>query len=465
MPMLSGLDFRLKFLRMDTASKAALKKAKPIVAAKMDEILDEFYVFIMDDPNLKHLFKTDAIIAHAKRAQKSHWLNTIFSGNFGQEYLHSAHTIAKTHERIALKPEFYLGAYELVLERLMEHIDLAFSPTLLDCLLGHRQQKLQALSHMRNAIFKAVILDIGLVIDVYFSEVQKRNAGILDDLANQFEANVGDVVSVVSKSAANMKKISTSMASAANKSSEQADLVATAANQASSNVQTVATAAEELSASISEIGRQVTTSAQMSQDAVAQTTQTNAVIAKLCDNVQEISTIVDLINGIADQTNMLALNAAIESERAGQAGKGFAVVAGEVKALAQQTSEATQEIVEHISGIQSLTDQSVSGITTIQKTVAHMDDIATAIAAAVEEQSAATAEISRNVLEAATGTKNVTTNITGVSKNAGQTGRAAEDVKDSADNLANQSSSLSCQVTNFVTVMRSQNQGKSVKSL
>jgi methyl-accepting chemotaxis protein len=274
------------------------------------------------------------------------------------------------------------------------------------------------------------------------------------EMASGFETAVGTIVKTVSDAAAAMESAAQALSATAETATRQATAVAAASEQASSNVQTVATAGEELSSSIGEIGRQVTQSTQIAGQAVDQAHKTDAQVQGLADAAHRIGEVVSLINDIAAQTNLLALNATIEAARAGEAGKGFAVVASEVKSLANQTAKATEEIGQQIAGIQSATKDSVEAIKVIGKTIGEINEIATTIASAVEEQSAATQEIARNVQQAAKGTQDVSSNITGVTQAASETGVAAKQVLGSAKDLSKQAELLRGQVETFLARVR-----------
>jgi methyl-accepting chemotaxis protein len=273
-------------------------------------------------------------------------------------------------------------------------------------------------------------------------------------MASAFESTVEGVVNTVSSASTELHSSAESLASTAEETSRQATAVAAATEQASSNVQTVATASEELSASISEIGRQVEQSAQISQKAVEQARSTSATVNGLSTAAQRIGDVVKLIEAIASQTNLLALNATIEAARAGEAGKGFAVVASEVKTLANQTSKATEEISTQISAMQSATGQTVSAIEGITATISHINEIATAIASAVQEQGAATREISGNVEQAAKGTAEISSNINGVTRASEETGAAATQVLGASGELSKQAEKLQKEVDHFIHALR-----------
>ena len=284
------------------------------------------------------------------------------------------------------------------------------------------------------------------------ADAEKRAA--MERLANDFELSVNGVVLAVTESAEQLQASATQMSSTAQETKRQVRAVANASEQASTNVQTAASAAEELSSSISEIGRQVEHSTNIAGKAVQDVARTGETVQALADAAQRIGNVVNLISEIASQTNLLALNATIEAARAGEAGKGFAVVAAEVKNLAAQTARATNEISGQVAAIQSATGASVEAMQGIGATIDEMREIAASIAAAVEQQGAATQEIARNVQEAAAGADEVSGGVHGVTQAAEETGAASQEVQNLAQTLGDQSAMLRQEVESFLELVR-----------
>ncbi|MGP0058804.1 MAG: methyl-accepting chemotaxis protein [Beijerinckiaceae bacterium] len=273
-------------------------------------------------------------------------------------------------------------------------------------------------------------------------------------LADEFEAAVGGIVNVVSAASSKLATTATILTRTADTNQQLSTAAAAASEEASMSVQSVAAGSEELAASVSEIARQVDQSSKIASEAVEQARKTDARMAELSQAAQRIGEVVKLITAVAQQTNLLALNATIEAARAGEAGRGFAVVAQEVKALATQTAKATGEIASQVTGMQTATRDSVGAIMEITTTINRISEIAKLIAAAVEEQGAATHEISQSVQKIAGGAAKVAANVTEVSRSANETGSASVQVLTSAQTLSNESNHLKVEVEKILKVVR-----------
>jgi methyl-accepting chemotaxis protein len=283
---------------------------------------------------------------------------------------------------------------------------------------------------------------------------REERAAAMAQLADQFEGAVGEIVETVSSASTQLEASAGTLSTTAERAQELTTMVAAASEEASTNVQSVASASEEMASSVNEIGRQVQESARIAGEAVAQARKTHHRVNELSEASRRIGDVVELINTVASQTNLLALNATIEAARAGEAGRGFAVVATEVKALAEQTAKATEEIRRQISDIQNATQDSVSAIEEIGVTIGRISEISSTIASAVEEQGAATQEVARNVQQAAQGTQQVASNITDVQRGADATGAASSQVLTFAQSLSQESSRLKSEVGRFLEMVR-----------
>jgi methyl-accepting chemotaxis protein len=286
------------------------------------------------------------------------------------------------------------------------------------------------------------------------AEATAERKSLLARLAGDFEAVVGNIVGAVSSASGELTTAATTLTTTAETTQQLSTTVAAASEEASTNVQSVAASAEEMATSIGEIGRRVQESSEIAGEAVGQAQKTDERIGKLAQAASRIGDVVKLITAIAEQTNLLALNATIEAARAGAAGKGFAVVAQEVKQLAAQTAKATSEISGQIGEMQAATQDSVAAIKEIGVTISRISEIATTIASAVEEQGAATQEISRNVQQAAAGTAKVAGNIADVNAGAARTGAASGEVLSAAQLLSQQSDRLTTEVQKFLATVR-----------
>ena len=298
------------------------------------------------------------------------------------------------------------------------------------------------------------VRDLEQAEDAAQKRASEERRAAMQGLADDFERSVNGVVQSVTSSAAGMQATAESMTGLARDASSRAMTVSEASQKASGNAGTVAAAAEELASSVAEISRQVTQSTEIANRAVEDAERTNSTVQVLSNGAEKIGEVVQLIHTIAAQTNLLALNATIEAARAGDAGRGFAVVASEVKALANQTAKATEEISAQVSTMQSTTHEAVDAISNISRTIAQMNEIALSISSAVEEQGAATSEIARNIQSAAAGSDEISHHIGGVSSAAEATGSAASDVLVNAQELDGQAGMLRSAVNEFLTKVR-----------
>jgi methyl-accepting chemotaxis protein len=292
------------------------------------------------------------------------------------------------------------------------------------------------------------------------AQERERNVGAsarqqaMEAHVGEFETMVRETLQQLGDASNQMRTTSSSLSAVSRQTNERVEVAQRASGEASMSVESVASASEELSASINDISQQAQHAAGIASRAVSQARDTDGTVQGLAKSAGRIGEVVGLINTIAAQTNLLALNATIEAARAGDAGRGFAVVASEVKSLASQTAKATEEISEQIADIQKVAGEAIDAIKSIGGIIGEVNEVATAIAAAVQEQGAATQEISRSTQHAAHGTKNVSDNITGVKADADAAAAAADDVNLASKTLETQSQQLGSQVTQFLGKIR-----------
>ncbi|MHB8270508.1 methyl-accepting chemotaxis protein [Bradyrhizobium sp.] len=306
-------------------------------------------------------------------------------------------------------------------------------------------------------IFKDNMIETERLRAEQLADQQARSLQRRDErlrLASAFQDAVGSIVDKLSSEATELEAAASTLTRTAETTLELSGVVSGASGEASCNIRSVAAAIEQMTSSVGEIGRQVLESSSIAQSAVEYAKTTDARITALSQAAGRIGDVVKLITGIAEQTNLLALNATIEAARAGDAGRGFAVVAQEVKALAAQTAKATEEIDVQISGMQSATRESVEAIKQIGTVILRISEVSGMIAAAVEEQSAATREIARNVQMASSGAAQVGGAIADVHQGAADTGSASGQVLSSAQSLSGQASQLKLEVDNFLASIR-----------
>ena len=291
-------------------------------------------------------------------------------------------------------------------------------------------------------------------------EIEEREQARLDrqnlvnNLADQFERTVGDVVAGVAAASSQLQSTASSMAGSAEESTRQTSEVAKSMEEANAGATAAAAASDEFAMSIGEISRQAASSAELARKATDSAQQADVTISALSASAEEVGQIVELIQTIAQRTNLLALNASIEAARGGEAGRGFAVVASEVKELAMQTSRATEQVAQQIRDMQDTTGASVNALRMIAQQVEQLESTAVSIASAVDQQSVAGQDLARSIDIAARNTDRVSSHVEDLRDLSLSTGAAASQVLSSATDLEEQATTLRGQVQNFLTKVR-----------
>ena len=427
LPLSSAFDLssRLAYLHLGAADAAQLQRIKPVIMAALPDILECLYTVILKQPVLENKFASAQHVASARDAQARHWA-TLFEGHFDAAYCASVQRIGLAHFRIGLTPQWYIGAYTFVLSALLEQV--ARSHARMFSGPGVWRQMVAC----QQAVTKAVNLDMELAISTYWQRMQQAETETVDAMIDRIDDQLKDTIASVGHITGDLLVNAETMAAAGLAVDYNASTAATAAETALDSAQGVASAAEELHISIAEIASQVNRSSSVARDAVARMQDARNIVDQLGHAATEIGKVVQLIGSIASQTNLLALNATIEAARAGDAGKGFAVVAGEVKNLANQSARSAEEITGQIAEIQQVTQAAVSAIDQVAATISSMEQGASAISAAVEEQTAATREIATRVQEAAHQSRDVHQLMGAVAECVAKSNRVSHNVGESA---------------------------------
>ncbi|MBI3605293.1 MAG: globin-coupled sensor protein [Nitrospirae bacterium] len=411
-----GLESREKiqerkdFLQISQEDEERIHAAAPMLRKHSDKIIDKLYDHLMKFESLGRLIPDEAIVRRLKGTQKSYF-NRLMEGPYDMEYVEERVKIGLAHVRVDLKPQWYLGTYNLYLRLVTEALFKEMGRGVARK-AGVKTKPRGNLALVLQSLMKIMFFDMTLAIDSYIGltlHLQDERDTLRKTLARVTESS-RHLTSASEELSASSQKMSANL----EESSRRVSVVSAASEQTNQNVQTVAAAAEEMSATIKEISRNVQEATRVTHQAVEEAESANSIVLKLGESSAEIGKVVKVITSIAQQTNLLALNATIEAARAGEAGKGFGVVASEVKELAKQTANATEEISKKIELIQSDTRGAVSAISEIGKVIGQINEISTIIAGAMEEQTVTTGEITRNITEAAKETGEVVQNISGM---------------------------------------------------
>ncbi|MEP4766288.1 MAG: globin-coupled sensor protein [Roseibium sp.] len=402
-----SLKRRLAFFRYTENDRNLARSLWPTINAELPQILNSFYAHVRTVPHLAKMVGDHE--ARLVSAQTAHW-KMLFSEGPTEEFLERSVRVGHAHVKIGLDPSWYIGGYSFMLGRITE------------VLMKRRFLSSSKRTDAISVVSKLILLDMDIAVSTYHEKLVSDMVGREENMkeaVGTFEIALGRAVDALGTASAELETSSSDLNQATGAIGERMQKMDVSSSEASGGVQSSATATEEMSASINEIGRQAGQSREMAIQAVEGAHRTNGSVTRLAGFADQVGSVIGLISDIAEQTNLLALNATIEAARAGDMGRGFAVVAAEVKELASQTTKATEEITEQIAAIQQATRESVDDIEQITNTIGELSNIATSIAAAVDQQSSVTLEISSNVQLVAQGTQAFTDEITAVRGSVG----------------------------------------------
>lgn len=437
---------RLAFFAIRDEERAVLQALLPFVEKELPEILTKFYAHIAKFEETKNFFSDKSRIDYAKSKQIEHWIR-LFNAKFDDEYVESARAIGLVHHRIGLSPTLYIGAYGFVLDLLQKAV------------IKHRYSRVSnnsgIIGEQISVLTRAALIDMDLAVEVYSENLQaSERQEEIEKLANDFDRNVQAVVSEVIATASATEDAIALIASRASSNVEKVEQVGERATEVKSSAEGVAASTTEMTASIGEIARQASETASRSAEASQTVQVSEETMNQLAGAAQKIGEIISLIEAVAEQTNLLALNATIEAARAGEAGKGFAVVASEVKALASQTANATDEIGSQINDMQAVVEKAVAAIQGVAREIEGVSEVGASISAAVEEQNAATEEISRNTERTADAASAVDSIIAELGRDAAETGEVSRDVQERVTAMQSSCANMQDQVTQFLERLR-----------
>jgi methyl-accepting chemotaxis protein len=438
---------RFELIDLDDRTRAALRDLKPIFASHLPALFQRFYDKLRAHDPASGMFAEPGRVAEMIALQVNHW-DLIADGRFDAAYTESAEKIFAFGRSCGLAPQWSIGSRMLFLsDQLPKMVEAAVTVPRYGRAAADAHARKTA---MHQALTKAIAFETETVVATYFGTTRRARKDAIEQASVRFHAAIDKLRSASGE----LKETARVLSDNADQTTQLAATVTHASQDASSNVQSVASATEELAGSVREIAKQVQTSTRIATTAVEQANETDASIGVLSQAASRIGDVIKLITQVAEQTNLLALNATIEAARAGDAGRGFAVVASEVKSLASQTAKATEDISNHIAGMQDATAESVAAIKEIGATIGQISTIATSITSAVEQQGAATQEIARNVQSVAQGTRDAASNIVEVNRGATETGSASEEVLSAAKALSSESTRLRAELDHFMENIR-----------
>jgi len=432
---------RLRFRQLDAAASQALQASAEALKPFLKSSIDALYEHMASWPNLMEMFADRSRMEHARKSQFEHW-SRLFSGDFGPEYAASVQRIGRTHSRIGLEPQWFLGAYARVTADLQRAaLELALPR------LAKDPQAADRLKALLSAIVRATNFDMDLVVSVYLEDQRQRHQKAVQTLSATFR---NSVAATIDRSTSDLEAASAQIRASVDENGKQSRRADDSVRRAHLSLQSVAAALEEVSRSVTEIRQQTAHSRAVAEDAVARTRGVNQAMSGLEGAVSRINDSVAAINDIAERTNILAINASIEAARAGVVGKGFAVVAAEVRKLAGQTVEATEAIRGQTDELRAASGKSRDAVEGIVGIIGQIDRTSSSIAGAVEEQGVVTQEIARDAQAAADQSVEVTRAIEELARSTDETGQVTGSLSQVVRTMKDDLGRLNAEVDDFL---------------
>ena len=436
MTSVADLKTRLAFVGLDQVPPQLFRDAWALIDGSLASILDEFYAALPKVAALRPLLHGQDI-SRLKTAQRTHW-QALFSGRFDADYLERAARIGHVHHRIGLPPHWYFAAYSFFLRRL-------------STIIAEKERRNAARAGQLYALISsAVFVDLDISFEAYSKALIDRANGMICELADNFEETVLGAIGTVTDVSGRVNHATDGINTTIERNDAKASIAAQAATGTSRTVEAVAVATEDLTSSIAGVIGQVNESSQIVAHARDAAEKSRVTIANLAESTQKIGAVLRMIEAIARQTNLLALNATIEAARAGEAGRGFAIVAHEVKNLARQTADATEEISKQIGQVQKDTRDAVADIGQVGDVISRLDGISGHIAESMTQQGRATADIARNISHASNASTDITRQLGDLAEGSAEAKKAVTAISEVTIELRDASHDLQQALDRFI---------------
>jgi methyl-accepting chemotaxis protein len=446
--IIPGFEARLALYRIGDDARATLAAFWPVFAPHLDGAIGELVDAMSELPTIGGIIVAAKTVHQQRDAIKgfevAHF-KTLLAGKFDNQYAQSCRRTVEQETAAGLDARVRCNAGNYVLQFALE------------VLARRRPFTSMRLVKSVRVVSQVISFDVANAMtlhrDAAMRAAHARRTAV-DAAIADFSGAIGEVLKAINEASASLTSTCTSLKSAADDTLDRVTLASSASSETAQRVNWTAAATEELSGSIQEIGDQASRVLAMAQSAVGDADRAQQAIRSLNDAAERIGSVVDAISAVAGQTNLLALNATIEAARAGEAGKGFAVVASEVKALANQTSNATKDISEQIAAIQAATKGSVEEIYSVSRAIGELSTVSTSIASAVEQQNVTTREIAESVQNAAAHTARASTEINSIKEVAAQGVTAIAEIQTWTRRLSKSAGDLEGKVADFFTNVR-----------